>query len=631
MSDSLKAASLAAGLTEEEKRQVNALIKAVSTHKQLSNLPSDVANKVYNQKPLAQQEALVQTFGNEDPVTKPNKGWLGTAWQYTGGAVASGAGKLMAGLQNVSDFSTRIYRTAAIGATQGMNLADAWDEANDKGDKVFNPGRIEDARRKFGNTAVSVAMRIARGEDPEKVIASASPEEAKYVQLAYKRAGTKEEQDLFQDTLDAVQASKYSPGRQVANLLLPRQLEGSGFAYKLVSGAVDAAYRIFADPLIIGGKVANAYKITKYSVDVLVGDLAQGGTKLQDYFASANGKNFWDTYGAQLDRLANGRKNKNSAEILDATNQLKRLAPEFGPAVVDDFLKADVPVTNALTAQAYFENAQNALTMLKGGVGRKRVVMPTLGNVKVPGTRAFRIAVATSANKVFDIDKMGASYVQDTFFGAPLTTDGIRETLINGQKAIVKEVAPDASSKGLARPSMAWIMRRLDKAKRKFAVAPLFRDDMMDVTAAEAPEQMYRLARLVLPKREAQLIQETFRSVDDAGQRKEMFYGLWTTIADIRGLSTSESGQAIVRRLTDKLATKFQVVDDGTEQIGALPSDFNNFVSAPSLVDIDRAAARSTLIAKMLGTANKNWVDKMTGYWSFLTLAGPRYAIRNAT
>ena len=626
MSDSLKAASLSAGLTEEEKRQVNALIKAVATHKQLSNLPSDVANQVYNKKPLAQQESLVQTFGNEDPVIKPNKGWLGTAWQYTGGAVAGGLGKLMAGLQNVSDFSTRVYRTAAIGATQGMSLADAWDEANDKGDKVFNPGRIEEAKRKFGNTAVSVAMRIAAGEEPEKIIASASPEEQKYVRLAYRKAGTPEEQDLFQDTLDSVQASKYSPGRQVANLLLPRQLEGSGFAYKLVSGTVDAAYRVFADPLIIGGKVANAYKVTKYSVDVLVGNFARGGTKLQDYFASAPGKSFWDTYGAQLDRLDKARKADNAEEILGATNELRRLAPEFGPAVVDDFLKADIPVVNALTAQAYFENAQNALNMIKGQLGRKRVVMPRLD-----AARKARIAVATTANKVFDIDRMGASYVQDTFFGAPLTTDGIMKTIINGRETIVAEVLADANPKGVARFSTAMIMRRLDKAKRKFAIAPLFRDDMLDVTAADAPTQIYRLARLVLPKRESQLIQETFRSIDDVGQRKEIFYGLWTTIADIRGLNTSESGQAIVRRLTDKLATKFQVAEDGTEQIGALPTDFNNFVSAPSLVDIDRAAARSTLISKILGTANKDWVDKMTGYWSFFTLAGPRYALRNAT
>jgi hypothetical protein len=33
----------------------------------------------------------------------------------------------------------------------------------------------------------------------------------------------------------------------------------------------------------------------------------------------------------------------------------------------------------------------------------------------------------------------------------------------------------------------------------------------------------------------------------------------------------------------------------------------------------------------MFGQANKKWVDDMTGYWSFLTLAGPRYAIRNAS
>ena len=60
MSDSLKAASMAAGLTEAEKREVNALIKAVAVNKQLNNLPADVANKVFINKPYSQQQALVQ-------------------------------------------------------------------------------------------------------------------------------------------------------------------------------------------------------------------------------------------------------------------------------------------------------------------------------------------------------------------------------------------------------------------------------------------------------------------------------------------------------------------------------------------------------------------------------------------
>jgi hypothetical protein len=628
MSDSLKAASMAAGLTDAEKREVNALIKAVNVHKQLSNLPADVANKVYNSKPLSQQQALATTFGTEDPVTKPEKGWLGTAWHYTGGALWNAGSKLMNGLQNVSDFSTRLYRTAAISATQGMGLADAWDEANDKGDKVFNPGRIEDARRKFGNTAVTIAMRIAAGEEPEKIAASATPEEAKYVQLAYKKAGTQAEQDLFQDTIDAVNASKYSPGRQVANLILPKALEGSGLAYKLVSGAVDAAYRVFADPLIIGGKVANAYKVSKYSVDVLYGNFAKGGQKLQDYFASPTGKAFWDNYGATLERYTTARKAGDAEAMRVANAELSRLAPEFGPAVVDDFLKADQPVTNALTAQAYFENADNALKMMKGQLGRKRVVMPVLN-----AQRKARIAVATTANKVFDIDKMGSKFVEATYFGNATTTDGIKNTIINGKKTTVADVAAGDNPKEVARFSTAMIMKRIDRAKAKFAIAPIFRDDIFDVTAKDAPEQMYRLARIVMTKRDSQLIQQTFASVDDVGERKEMFYGLWSTIADIRGLNTTKPGQDIVRRLTGKGDAKFQVsrFGDEFEDVGALPSDFNNFVSAPSIVDIDRAAARSTIIQKMLGGANSNWVDKMTGAWSFLTLAGPRYAIRNAT
>ena len=628
MSDSLKAASMAAGLTEAEKREVNALIKAVAVHKQLSNLPADVANKVYNSKPISQQQSLAATFGTEDPVTKPEKGWLGTAWHYTGGALWNAGSKLMNGLQNVSDFTTRLYRTAAIGATQGMGLADAWDEANDKGDKVFNPGRIGEARARFGNSAVTIAMRIASGEEPEKIIASATPEEAKYVQLAYKKAGTQAEQDLFQDTLDAVNASKYSPGRQVANLLLPRQIEGSGLAYKLVSGVVDAAYRVFADPLIIGGKVSNFYKVSKYSVDVLYGNFAKGGQRLQDYFASDTGKAFWDNYGATLEKFSKARKDGDAEALRNLNGQLSRMAPEFGPAVIDDFLKADQPITNALTAQAYFENADNALKMIKGGIARKRVVMPVLD-----AKRKTRIAIATTANKVLDFDKMGSQFVEATYFGDATTTDGIKNTIINGTKRTVAEVGANDNSKEVARFSTAMIMKRIDRAKAKFAIAPIFRDDVMDVTSAEAPEQMYRLARLVMTKRDSQLLQQTFASVDDVGERKEMFYGLWTTIADIRGLNTTKPGQDIVRLLTGKNDAKFQVGRFGDEfkDVGALPSDFNNFVSAPSLVDIDRAAARSTWISKVLGTANKNWVDKMTGAWSFLTLAGPRYAIRNAT
>jgi hypothetical protein len=161
----------------------------------------------------------------------------------------------------------------------------------------------------------------------------------------------------------------------------------------------------------------------------------------------------------------------------------------------------------------------------------------------------------------------------------------------------------------------------------------MFKNDSFDLEAKDAPLQMYRLARLVFTKNDAKMISETFEAIPDIGKRKEMFYGLWSNIAEIRGLNTTEAGQIIVRRLTGKGDAKFAVsrVGDKDEGVGAIMSDFNTSVSAPNIVDIDRAAVRSGFINHALGLANKEWVDKMTGYWSFFTLAGPRYAIRNAT
>ena len=132
MADNLKAAGFAAGLSPEQQKKLENYSKSLSVHQTLTNMPADAANQKYNKLTPAQQADLVKNFGNEDPVTAPARSPLGTAWHYTGGAIASGFGKLLAGFQNVSDFSTRLYRTAAIAGDQGLNLSDAWTLANDK-------------------------------------------------------------------------------------------------------------------------------------------------------------------------------------------------------------------------------------------------------------------------------------------------------------------------------------------------------------------------------------------------------------------------------------------------------------------------------------------------------------------
>jgi hypothetical protein len=625
MSDNVKAAALAANLKGQSKKQVDDLVKSLFVHRELSNLPKEVAVAKYAQLPSDQQADLVNKYGTEDPVTKPSRGWLGSAWHYA--ANYNPLTLAVKGVVEVSDAMTRAYRAIAIPLSEG-EVGFAWDKANDKGDKVFNEGRIEDAKAKYGRDAVDIAMRIKGGEDVSKLFATATPEQQKYIMLADPQNKTvpnvndvEAARELFNDTLAEVDRAKFSPGRQIANAILPEALEKNGLVYGLVSGSTDAAYRLFADPLVVASKLRSLYVVGKYSLDAVT-----KGQKVAEYFTNPNAIAFWDQYGAALAKYT-GLQNANSKgrELVEARDALKVLAPEYGPEVIRAFQKADI--VDANSAKAFLLDTEEAVAVIKGSIGRKRVILPRLD-----ATRKARIAIITGADKVINIDRFAPRIIDDLYGQLP-DTDGIRKTLTEDATLLGEKVKQSQDIKGVLRLSSRAIGERLDKFKAKFNIAPMFKDDVFDVTAPDASTQVYRLARLVMTKYDARMIQETFEASTEVGQRKEMVKGIWGTIAEARGLNLTEAGQKIVNQTVTKGDAKFSVgtFADDFPDLGAIPSDYNPFMTTPSLVDIDRAAARSGLIGRMFGQANKQWVDNMTGYWSFLTLAGPRYAIRNAS
>ena len=633
MADNLKAAAFAAGLSDAERREVEALNKTLSVHRELSNLPEAIAAQSYNSKTPLQQEALKKAAGEQ---AAPSRGWLGTTWHYTGN-------QILRGLNEVGDLTTRLYRTGLfanreipLGSAEyylpknWSVLADAWDQANDKGEKVLDQNRIEKARKRFGDATTNVAIRVAGGESLDKIIADATEEEKQVARVAQK--GFKSETingSLFQDALDAVEAAKFSPGRQVANLLLPGQLEGSGLFYKPISGTIDAAFRVIADPTLFLGKAKRLWDAQKYALDIVIGK-----NTVDEVFTNPKVASFWDSYGSQLDELKKAKDVKDTVKAVAATNQLKIIAPEFGPAVIKSLLEAEVPVTNALTAKAFFQNAKQTDEMMKGQIGRKRILMPRLDK-----TRQARVVVATTANKIFNLDRMGPRFVDNLFFGVAATDDGIAQRLIDGQKEIVDAVQADSKTRGVARFSMAMVQKRIDKFKSRFESIPFFDGDVLDVTAKDSPTKIYQLARLTLPQRESKLIAQAFEN-SGVGRKKEIFYGLQGTILDLRGAATTKEAREIAQRAQGKTNAIYaarnpdgynpSVLPDG-ESIGLIPSDFSNFVTTLSVRDIDRLTARSGFIQRAFGIGHSDWVEKMTSLWSFGTLAGPRYALRNAT
>jgi hypothetical protein len=630
--NNLKIAAAQAGLTAADKDRIDSLSKSLNTHKSLLDMPAAEARTKFQSLPADQQESLKQTFGTKPEEKK--RGWLGSAWHYTGGAV-------IGALTEVSDFTSRVARAGTIANEQiplgsaeyylpknWSVLSEAWKKSNDNGELVYNEPRINSAIKKYGNNYVGVAQKVSQGTSLSDLIANGTEVEK---QIA--RGAAKNEDPLWQDAYDAVVAAKYSPGRQLANAILPESLEGTGFLYKGISGTGDTAFRIYADPTIIFGKAKKAYDAFNYALIKVVGD----PKKLDAAFTNPKVVNFFNSYGSELDKLAKARKAKNPIAGEQASTTLRRIAPEFGPAAIDEFVKAGV--TNADTAKAYFQNGIDMKAILTGQAARNTPLVPRL-----TAGRKVRIAALTTGNKVLNIDNVGQKLVTALYGTAPqfediltgITTRAEDIASLEGKVGRIK--GPD----GAIRFTENQIQGRIDRFTRKFTRVANPTSKVFDVMAPNATDEIYRTARLTNSRYHSRIIAETFAAGDE-GQRMQITKGLWNTIFTTRGVKKGDPGKSFMDEFAGKGLEKRYAADivvDGErlgnpaefagEQVALFPYQLNTSMVIPSVVDLDRLTARQGLISKLVGVSHNKWVDKMTSGWSFLTLAGPRFVIRNA-
>ena len=628
----LKLAASQAGLSPTDKDRIDSLAKSLDTHKSLLDMPASEARIKFQTLPADQQQSLKQTFGTQPEEKK--RGWLGSAWHYTGGAI-------IGALTEVSDFTSRVYRAGAIANEQiplgsaeyylpknWSVISEAWKKSNDNGEVVYNEPRINNAIKKYGNNYVGLAQKVSTGVSLSDIIATGTEEEKQIARLAVKG-----EDPLWQDAYDAVVASKYSPGRQLANALLPESLEGTGFLYKGISGTADAAFRIFADPTIVLGKAKKAYDAANYAIIKIAGD----PKKLDAAFNNPKVVNFFNSYGSELNNLAKARKSKNIIAAEQASTTLRRIAPEFGPAAIDEFVKAGV--TNADTAKAYFQNSVDVQGILKGQAARDTPLVPrlTLG-------RKARIAVLTTGNKVLNIDNVGQKLVQAMYGTAPQFQDiltGITtqpQRIADLEKGIGRFKGPD----GVVRFTENQIQGRIDRFARKFTKVPNPTSKVFDVMGPNATDEIYRTARLTNSRYHSKIIAEAFAAGDE-GQRMQITKGLWNTIFTTRGVRKGDPGKSFMDEFAGKGLEKRYAADlviDGKrlgnpsefdgEQLALFPYQLSSSMVIPSVVDLDRLTARQGLVSKLVGVSHNKWVDKVTSGWSFLTLAGPRFAMRNS-
>jgi len=646
----LAQAAFRAGLNPSQTRQIDGLASALSTHQRLSDLPQQYAAEEFNKLPNNKKQSLVSMTGTSKQDNDPNRSWLETGAHYAFSPFKVAAKTLFDALDYASDTMTRVYRTGAIAANENINFGDAWGKAGRDGENVFIQDRINTATSRYGAARVNVAKRISAGVAPEIIFAEAQNEEEKQIAAQAQQSETGEIIDpLLRDALAEVNAAKYSPGRQIANLFLPQDLEGKGPLYSWISGSVDASYRIFMDPTLALGKARKIYlggsqalKITgKYAATAKLGSAEKVSKYFDttDVFGTKNVQNLWTDYTERFTKYVNA---KTTDEVVVARTALNDLAPELK----DDFIvsfksfgeKEFDGVWDLDTIKAYLSDASKVESMLYGQAGARIKLAPRM----TPARRA-RVLALTTGRRIFDIDKDSRALIQTmelTDDAALLQAVVGSETLSPGQAGVTLAGEIIKSRQNIKRFTPEYFANRIDRIKAKLTpIASLIDDEAFDHASKTASQDFFRYSRMALGSYHAKAFTEIYSSAD-LGQRKAMMKGIQSTVGNLIGLDKTDGGRKLLKALSDDAYAGVAYSARGAD--GAVPSVVNGIDSAlyPAqtsnlsrvigLRDMQRFAGRESFFSRVLGVQYSAAADGVIDAWTFGTIAGPRFPVRNA-
>lgn len=636
-----------AKLNPAQRQQINSLADMYSTHTRLTNLPVNVASENFNQLPVDKKKQMALMFGkSEEQKPEDNRSFIEEAAYIISRPIVEPVKAVFKAANWASDQVTRAYRTGAISVAEGANLSDAWQRSGANGEQVFNPDRIKKATRLYGQDRIYVAQQVAAGIPLDEILASAQNDNQK--QIIADASQNKDK--LFLEALAKVNASKYSPGRQIANAFLPEDLEGSGKLYNWISGTADATFRLTLDPTLLLGKANKTYLASKYALTKTVGT----AEKVEDSFKSAGVVRFWDQYTTTLDKLDKSRKAKNGLGIGEATGELRRLSPGFFDNGVNEallkFAKEDFDgVIDINTARAFLSDAERVEPLFFGQAGVKVKIMPRLSPL-----RQKRLDFYTGTSRIFDLNKDSASFLRNIAFDEA-DTQGI-PTAQAAAMSLLGRAGEDARAAGARTAerinnsteifnrkfSIDAINRRLDKATAKFALIPDSRN-IGDFTNEKSVKAFGRYARFVYGRYGSRILEDIYR-VGDIGQRRNLFIGLQSTVGELRGLRVTPGG----RRLLDTLGNinkdavySNRIFDDLNPQ-GKVPSQINGvdsalygFQTTDKMIPItpeqfDKFGARDGISGKFFSLQYTDAADNAVSAHTAATLLGPRFPIRNA-
>lgn len=558
----------------------------------------------------------------------------------------------------------RGLRTAIVGA-QAVDSGDFkslitpsdwqnwWAEADDSNAPV-NRKAEGHARERYGNALVDLVRFEQRNPGGLRakwadLIGAGEDDQASRLDSLMRSAE-------FQDAFSEMEQSRLSLGREIAQMI-PDWMPGHDELHTVVSGSMDAFWRLRTDPLNVGGQKARQWRQDPYVIPAV--DEAAAVRKLDQVFTgggpgSANVRRYFDGVGERMQTIRDNPHTEAAAKALDD------LRTKYTPTWHMHEQMMKFGVRDTATAREFFDTEAGFRAILSGRRAGTRALIPyrtalqeRVSNLKTGsiidflehGDKLTRDSIQQAAGQVGHLTGKPVTRQDFAHIDAEVGTQKDPSGLNAGDRAFeAAKAEQDAFVKQTGEQLDAWRRSwrgRSATALRRASSQTVKVDDHGNVNllGPEATEQVVRLARYYGPKFWADQIGATFSATDDIVLRKNIVKGLLETMAEASGVTKSMAGREwfddFVKKMDDTATGDYSVTDVGKlsdgRRSGWLLEHARPTVPIPSLKDWHAQSAKVSLVDGSLGVVNHRMVDRfMDGAWRPAMLLRTATAVRNA-
>lgn len=258
-----------------------------------------------------------------------------------------GVSKSLKGLDYLGQLPSRVYQMGRLGIEEegllgmGGSLTDAeiqerrgtplavlqdmrnlWNRTA-QGEKLFSVKSQERVRKTIGEPdKFNFVMSLAEGNsvfDYLKDDLKLDPESPYFEQQLMKYTQYQEEEPI-ENAIKELRNNKYSPGRDIASGLGLERTGDVVSPFGIVSGGIDAVFRMVADPTLVAGKTYKTARLARLGIS---GDLLQGGTQAANLARRIDYLKTVPQHMRAADEISAAIRSGNEAQLLDRLPQMR--------------------------------------------------------------------------------------------------------------------------------------------------------------------------------------------------------------------------------------------------------------------------------------------------------------------